>query len=84
MCITVLKSTAWFVGIDKTCLSEGDIRDTEKSNKLNYGAFYQGNAWIISQRSVVVCTMFGKKRACVIGVNLDDLHAFASVLDDIL
>lgn len=70
--------------IERICFSESDIRGIEKSDKLNYGTFYQANAWIVSKRPITVRTMLGEKQVRAIGVSLDDPHAFASALNGVL
>lgn len=83
-CGIQMQATIPFADIEKVCFSEDDIRDIEKSDKLNYGTFYQANIWIVSKRPVAVHTMLGEKRVRVIGMSLDDPHAFASALEETL
>lgn len=70
-----------FTDIDRICFSEDGIRNIEKSEKLNYGTFYQANVWIVAKRPVVVRTMLGEKQVRAIAVSLDDPRAFASALE---
>ena len=83
-CGIQMQAKILFADIDRICFSESDIRDIEKSDKLNYGTFYQANAWIVSKRPITVRTMLGKKQVRAIGVSLDDPRAFASVLNGVL
>lgn len=83
-CGIQMHATIPFADIEKVCFSEDDIRDIEKSDKLNYGTFYQANVWIVSKHPVAVRTMLGEKRVRAIGMSLDDPHAFASALEEAL
>ena len=83
-CGIQMQATIPFADIEKACFSENDIRDIEKSNKLNYGTFYQANIWIVSKRPITVRTMLGEKRVRAIGMSLDDPRAFAIALDGTL
>lgn len=62
--------------IEKVSLSEAEIGDLGKADKLNYGTFYQANTWIVVKRPIEVRTMLGKRRVRVIGLSLDDPRAF--------
>lgn len=50
--------------------------DIDKADKLNYGAFYQANVWVVMHDSVEVRTLLGMKRPLAIGLSLDDLEGF--------
>ena len=67
--------------IEKVCLSENDINAPEKTDKLNYGTFYQANTWIVANRPIEVRTMLGKKRVRAIGLSLDDPRAFVDAIE---
>ena len=75
-CGIQMYATIPFAEIEKVCLSENDIRDIEKSDRLNYGTFYQANVWIVSKRPITVRTMLGEKQVRVIGLSLDDPPRF--------
>lgn len=67
--------------IEKVCLSENDTCILDKADKLNYGTFYQANAWVVTKRPIEVRTMLGKKRVRAIGLSLDDPHAFIKAVE---
>ena len=83
-CGIQMQATISFADIEKICFSEGDICDIEKSDKLNYGTFYQANIWIVLRRPVAIHTMLGEKQVRVIGISLDDPRAFAGALEEAL
>lgn len=83
-CGIQMHATIPFADIERICVSEDDVRDIEKSDKLNYGTFYQANAWILSKRPIVVRTMLSEKQVRAIGISLDDPRAFASALEKAL
>ncbi len=66
--------------IDKICLSENDLGNLAKENKLNYGTFYQSNVWLVAKRPIEVRTMLGKKRVRAIGLSLDDPRTFSDLV----
>lgn len=66
--------------IGKVCLSESDTGVLDKADKLNYGTFYQANAWIVTNRPIEVRTMLGKKRVRAIGLSLDGPRAFVDAI----
>ena len=70
-----------FPDIGKVCLSESDTGVLDKADKLNYGTFYQANAWIAANRPIEVRTMLGKKRVRAIGLSLDDPRAFIDAIE---
>ena len=65
---------------DIACVSLAEPKDLSKADKLNYGTFYQANAWVVAKRPIEVRTLLGTKRVRAIGVSLDDPHAFANLL----
>lgn len=67
--------------IEKVCLFENGIGVLNKADKLNYGTFYQANAWVVAKRPFEVRTMFGKKRVRVLGLSLDDPRAFIEAIE---
>jgi len=75
-CGIQMHATIPFAEIERVCFSENGIRDIEKSDRLNYGTFYQANVWIVSKRPIVVRTMLGEKQVRAIGLSLDDPRAF--------
>lgn len=83
-CGIQIQATIPFADIERICFSEIDIQGIEKSDRLNYGTFYQANIWIVSKHPIVVRTVLGEKRVRAIGVSLDDPRAFASALDGVL
>lgn len=83
-CGIQMQATIPFADIERICFSESDIRDIEKSDKLNYGTFYQANVWIILKRPIVVRTMLGEKQVRAIGISFDDPRAFASAFYEAL
>lgn len=82
-CGIQMQTTIPFADIESVCFHESDIRDIEKSDKLNYGTFYQANAWIVLKRPVAIRTMLGEKRSRAIGASLDGPRAFANALDGV-
>lgn len=66
--------------IEKICLFEGQIDALARSDKLNYGTFYQANVWLVTKRPIEVRTMLGTKRIRAIGLSLDDPKAFADAV----
>lgn len=66
--------------IEKICLSENDLGDLAKEDKLNYGTFYQSNVWLAAKRPIEVRTMLGKKRIRAIGLSLDDPRTFSDLV----
>lgn len=50
--------------------------DIDKSDKLNYGTFYQANVWIVMHDPVEVRTLLGTKKPLAIGLSLDDPQGF--------
>lgn len=66
--------------IEKVCHSEEELFDIPKSEKLNYGTFYQANVWIVFKSPVQVRTMLGVKRVRAIGLSVDDPTEFAECL----
>lgn len=67
--------------IEKACLSEIDTGILEKADKLNYGTFYQANAWVVAKRPIEVRTMLGTKRVRAVGLSLDDPRAFVDAIE---
>lgn len=80
-CGIQMHATIPFADIERICFSENDIRDLAKSDKLNYGTFYQANIWIVSKRPIAVRTMLGTKQVHAIGVSLDDPRAFTDAIN---
>ena len=66
--------------IEEVYFSEHGTSVLPKTEKLNYGTFYQANIWIVAKRPVEVRTMLGTKRVQAIGLSLDDPHAFADAI----
>lgn len=62
------------------CFSQNDVSDLSKADKLNYGTFYQANAWVVTKRPIEVRTILGTKRVRAIGLTLDDAAAFANTI----
>ncbi len=50
--------------------------DIDKSDRLNYGTFYQANVWVVMHDPVEVRTLLGTKRPLAIGLSLDDPKGF--------
>ena len=67
--------------IEKVCVSENDIGISGKADKLNYGTFYQANAWVVAKRPFEVRTMLGKKHVWAVGLSLDDPRAFVKSIE---
>lgn len=65
--------------IEKICLSESDLSNLAKEDKLNYGTLYQANVWIVAKLPFEVRTILGKKRVRAIGLSLDDPQAFSDL-----
>ncbi len=68
--------------IEKVCLSENDTGVLEKADKLNYGTFYQANAWVVAKQPFEVRTMLGKKRVRAVGLSLDDPQMFVQAMQE--
>lgn len=66
--------------IESVAFSEGDISHIGEPDRLNYGAFYRPDVWIVAKGSVEVRTLLGTKRVRAIGVSVDDPRALASAL----
>lgn len=56
-------------------ISASEPKDLSKSDKLNYGTFYQANVWITFERPIEARTLMGSKRVRAIGLSLDDPQA---------
>lgn len=67
--------------IEKACLSEADTGVLDKVDKLNYGTFYQANAWVVAKQPIEVRTMLGKKHVRAVGLSLDDPRAFVDAIE---
>lgn len=57
-------------------VSSSEPENLEKSDKLNYGAFYQANVWITFERPIEVQTLMGTKCIRAVGLSLDDPQRF--------
>lgn len=80
-CGIQMHATIPFADIEKICFSEDDVRGVEKSDKLNYGTFYQANVWIVSKRPAAVRTMLGEKQVRAVGFSVDDPSGFISEVE---
>ena len=73
-CGIQMKGTISLSGIASvSCHEPADI---DKSDKLNYGTFYQANVWVVMHDPVEVRTLLGMKRSLAIGLSLDDPQKF--------
>ncbi|WP_165062922.1 hypothetical protein [Adlercreutzia sp. ZJ154] len=81
-CGIQMEATIPFSDIEKICFSESEINAFAKTDKLNYGTFYQANVWVIVKHPVEVSTMLGKKRVRVVGLSLDNPVALKNSLSE--
>lgn len=63
-----------------TSASSLEPKHLDKSDKLNYGTFYQANVWITFEEPVEVRTLTGTKSVCAIGLSLDEPQDFMDTL----
>lgn len=65
---------------DVTSVSSLEPKHLDKSDKLNYGTFYQANVWITFEGPVEVRTLMGAKSVHAIGLSLDEPQDFMGML----
>lgn len=83
-CGIQMEATIPLPDIEKVCFSENEVSALAKTDKLNYGTFYQANVWIEAKQPIAVRTMLGEKRVRGIGLSLDDPHAFVDTVKSYL
>ncbi len=61
--------------IERVSLNINDVCNFPKEDKLNFGAFYKADIWIITKHPVSVRTLTGIKQVRAIGMSIDDPKA---------
>lgn len=68
--------------IETVAFSDNEIGPIEESDRLNYGAFYRPNVWLVMRSPVEVRTLLGTKHVRAVGVSVDDPKAFAAAIKE--